>query len=98
MTDSWIVRADHAPRSRTKAAARVVDKNFRTYRAALTVGAEISTTKRRKKLFKGYSDLADITKDQRIGAMLIVDDLRDWFQELVEEVIKALNEFDADHV
>lgn len=82
----------------TKAAARVVDKSFRTYRAALTVGPEISTTKRRKKLFKGYNGLADITKDQRVGATLIVDDLRNWFQELAEEVVKALNEFEAAHV
>ncbi|MBD9445042.1 MULTISPECIES: hypothetical protein [unclassified Rhizobium] len=82
----------------TKAAARVLDKSFRTYRAALTVGAEVSTATRRKKLFKGYNGLADITKDQRIGATLIVSELRGWFQELAEEVIKELKQFEADHV
>ncbi|OHC45147.1 MAG: hypothetical protein A2092_02625 [Rhodobacteraceae bacterium GWE1_64_9] len=83
----------------TKAAARVLDKSFRTYRASLTVGAVITTTKKRKKLFKGYSDLADIQKSQRVGATLVVDgDLREWFQELADNVIAALQKFEADHV
>lgn len=83
----------------TKAAARVLDKQFRTYRAALTVGTAITTTDRRRKLFKGYSDLADITKAQRIGATLVVDgDLREWFQELADSVIEALEKFEVDNV
>lgn len=82
----------------TKAAARVLDKNFRTYRAALTVGVEVSTAKMRKKLFKGYDGLTEITQVQRIGATLIVGDLRDWFQKLADQVINALNEFEDDHV
>jgi hypothetical protein len=81
----------------TKAAARVLDRSFRTYRASLTVGSDISTPQRRKKLFKGYTDLEDIKKEQRIGATLIVEELREWFQSLADEVIVALNEYeDAD--
>lgn len=83
----------------TKAAARVLDKGFRTYRASLTVDARINTTQKRKKLFKGYSDLADIQKAQRVGATLVVDgDLREWFQELADSVIAALQQFEADNV
>ncbi|NKM14614.1 hypothetical protein GFL85_26970 [Rhizobium laguerreae] len=78
----------------TKAAARVLDRSFRTYRASLTVGSDISTPQRRKKLFKGYTDLEEITKEQRIGATLIVEELREWFQGLADEVIVALNEYE----
>jgi hypothetical protein len=80
----------------TVAAARVLDKQFRTYRAALTVGTAISTTSMRRKLFKGYGDLAEISKAQRVGATLVIDgDLRDWFQNLADRVIASLAEFEA---
>ena len=83
----------------TKAAARVLDKKFRTYRASLTVGTSIASTDKRKRLFKGYNDLADITKAQRIGATLVIDgDLRSWFQKLADGVIEALEQFEAVHV
>lgn len=83
----------------TKAAARVLDKKSRTYRASLTVGTSIASTDKRKKLFKGYNGLADITKAQRIGATLVIDgDLRSWFQKLADGVIEALEQFEAVHV
>jgi hypothetical protein len=83
----------------TKAAARVLDKKFRTYRASLTVGTSIASTDKRKRLFKGYNGLADITKAQRIGATLVIDgDLRSWFQKLADGVIEALEQFEAVHV
>lgn len=83
----------------TKAAARILDKGFRTYRASLTVGAAITTTKKRKELFAGFSDLNDIKKVQRVGATLVVNgDLREWFQELANSVIAALQKFEADDV
>ncbi len=72
----------------------MLDRSFRTYRASLTVGSDTSTTKKRKKLFKGYTDPDEITKERRIGATLVVEDLRDWFQGLAEEVVGALNEFE----
>lgn len=83
----------------TVAAARVLDKAYRTYRAALTVGPNITTTVRRKALFKGYKDLLDITKAQRVGATMVIDgELRDWFQSLADDVIEALDEFEAANV
>lgn len=83
----------------TRAAARVLDSKYRTYRAALTVDSSITTPIKRKKLFKGYNNLTRITKDQRIGAMLVIDgDLREWFQDLANNVISALNEFEAEDV
>lgn len=83
----------------TRAAARVLDKQYRTYQAALTVGSNIATVKKRKNLFKGYNDLMHITRNQRIGATFLIDgDLRDWFQELANQVITRLNEFEAEDV
>jgi hypothetical protein len=80
----------------TVAAARVLDKAYRTYRAALTVGPNITTAARRKALFKGYKDLLDITPAQRVGATMVIDgELRAWFQSLADDVIEALNEFEA---
>jgi hypothetical protein len=76
----------------TKAAARVLEKDARSYRAALTtktLGANA-----RAKLFKGYRTLDGITPMQRIGATFeIGGDLRIWFQELAEATIVALDEF-----
>ncbi|MEX1030752.1 MAG: hypothetical protein WDZ91_12020 [Paenibacillaceae bacterium] len=83
----------------TKAAGRVINKQFRTYRAALTVDSTICTPQERTKLFKGYDTLTDITQVQRVGATFIVEgDLRTWFQILAEHVIKALEDFEAAHV
>ncbi|MGD6900444.1 hypothetical protein [Bacillus infantis] len=77
------------------AAEKVYDKTYRTYRASLTVNSDICSAEERKKLFKGYDGLTDILKAQRIGATFIVTgNLRDWFQELAEHVIHALNEFE----
>ncbi|HDL6904390.1 TPA: hypothetical protein PXM78_002669 [Yersinia enterocolitica] len=82
-----------------RAASRVMDKKYRTYRAALTIDSEMTTPKKRKKLFKGYNNLADITKDQRVGATLVIDgDLRDWFQDLADQVTSALKEFETENV
>lgn len=83
----------------TVAAARVLDKRFRAYRSALTVGPTISNARKRKKLFKGFSDLEEISMAQRIGATFVIDiDLRDWFQELSENVLEKLTEFEAENV
>ncbi|CAB3922717.1 hypothetical protein LMG3410_05567 [Achromobacter aegrifaciens] len=83
----------------TRAASRVLDRQYRIYRAALTVDSTLATPGKRKNLFKGYNSLAHITKDQRIGAMLVIDgDLRDWFQDLANNVIGAVDKFEADNV
>lgn len=79
----------------TLAAERVLDKQFRTYRAALTVASTMNSAAMRAALFKGYKNLADITKAQRVGAMFMVDSpLREWFQKLAEGVTSALDNFE----
>jgi hypothetical protein len=83
----------------TRAAARILDKNYRIYRAALTVSSSIDSSARRKKLFQGFNCLGDITQAQRVGAVFVTDvALRDWFQALADLVIAILNEFEASYV
>ncbi|MED2010909.1 hypothetical protein P4V39_22840 [Brevibacillus borstelensis] len=80
----------------TLAAEKVYDITCRTYRAALTVNSNTCNADELQKLFKGYDELKDISKAQRIGATFIVPGkLRDWFQELADHVIAALDEFEA---
>ncbi|WP_020616240.1 hypothetical protein [Paenibacillus daejeonensis] len=80
----------------TIAADRVYDNAYRTYRAALTVNSDTCTIKGLQKLFKGYDVLNAIGKTQRVGASFIINnDLRSWFQELAENVLRALDEFEA---
>lgn len=77
-----------------RAAARVLKKSFRSYRAALTTG--VLAGNRRVRLFRGFDELDGITQAQRIGATFeIVGDIRDWFQALADAVIAALDEFAA---
>lgn len=78
----------------TKAAAKVMDKSARCYRAALTTGQLAAFG--RTRLFRGYDELDGIDQDQRVGAMLpLALDLRDWFQALADAVINALDSFAA---
>jgi hypothetical protein len=75
----------------TKAAARVLKRNVRSYRAALTT--QVLDENRRARLFRGFTALDGIGQAQRIGATLEIDgDLRTWFQELADAVVAALDE------
>lgn len=74
------------------AAEKVTNKSLRCYRAALTT-AELGALERAA-LFKGYDDLDNLQQSQRVGALLpLTADLRDWFQELADKVVSALNTF-----
>lgn len=78
----------------SKAAARVLKRSVRSYRAALTTG--VLAGNRRARLFRGFNELDGITQAQRIGATFeIGGDIRDWFQTLAEAVVAALDGFAA---
>ena len=55
----------------TAAAARILDKKFRRYRAALAVLPTDDTKARREALFKNYDDLKDMKQTQRVGVSFI---------------------------
>jgi hypothetical protein len=82
-----------------KAAATVLDINYRRYRAALTVTSKNDSEDRRKALFKGYDKLAKIKASQRLGATFVVDNqLRDWFEALASRAIAFLDTFEEETV
>jgi hypothetical protein len=77
------------------AAAAVLEASVRSYRAALTTS--VLTQPRRARLFRGYDGLEGIAQAQRVGAMFEIDgDLRDWFQDLADEVLASLDELEAE--
>lgn len=91
---SLIAGAGFDAEASTQAAARVLDKNYRKYRAALTVGKAEDTQVRRQALFKDYEELADITQDQRVGATFIFDgELRPFFDKLAASAVAALDKW-----
>jgi len=60
----------------------VLDTSKRSYRASFSLTKRSDTQPKRKKLFKGYDKLEDLTADQRVGACFIVEGaMRDWFEE-----------------
>jgi hypothetical protein len=74
----------------TKAAARVLNRSVRSYRAALTTG--VLNEHRRARLFRGFTALDGIEPAQRIGATFEIDgDLRTWFQALADAVVAKLD-------
>lgn len=75
----------------TQAAARVLDLQYRAYRAGLTIGSERDNEKERAALFKGYEKLDKIADKQRVGATLVTaGELREWFDTLAEKAIAYL--------
>ncbi|MDE2184866.1 MAG: hypothetical protein KGJ78_17775 [Alphaproteobacteria bacterium] len=78
-------------RAATQAAERVLDKEHRRYRAALTIDKSADSQDRRRALFKDYDELNGITQDQRVGATLVVEgDLRQFFDDLAAAALAAL--------
>jgi hypothetical protein len=72
----------------TQAAARVLDHQFRRYRAALAVGTADDSQIRRQALFKDYDELNGIEQRQRVGASFIMPgELRDWFDTVATRAI-----------
>jgi hypothetical protein len=81
----------------TEAAARVLDLAYRRYRAAFVITDKYDSQQHREALFKGYNKLGGIEAKQRVGATFIIDgDLRDWFDELADRVIKILDGLNRD--
>jgi hypothetical protein len=85
-----IAGIDEAAAARLSAA--VMDRNQRRYRAAFALTDKHDSQKEREALFKGYDALDGISKNQRIGASLIVTGkLREWFDGLALQAIAYLD-------
>ena len=75
-----------------KAAARVLDKQHRAYRASLALKKKNDKRKRRTAIFRGFNQLRGIGQSQRIGATLVTSNhLRRWFDDLAARALYWLN-------
>lgn len=80
------------------AAAAVLEKPTRAYRAGLAVTPSHDSDDARARLFKGYPQLKDLRASARIGATLVIDepDLRGWFDRLAGLVSDAIEQIRAE--
>ena len=83
----------------TKAAARVLDKEYRAYRGCLAITPKDDSQERRDHLFKGYERLGGIAANQRVGGVLITaNDLRAWFDALANLAIANIDNLGTENV
>ncbi|MEA3141727.1 MAG: hypothetical protein QOK23_3896 [Gammaproteobacteria bacterium] len=81
-----------------KAIENVIWKQVRRYRVSITVGDTHSTAAGRKRLFKGYDEVATGDVARRGGEILLVDQLRPWMASLADQAISFLNAMGTAHV
>lgn len=76
--------------------ADILWKEKRAYRVAVTVGDKHASKNGRKRLFKGYEEkvLGDI--DRRRAETLVLDDVRDWLEEIAEKALTAINKAEVE--
>ena len=79
-----------------KTVADILWKERRAYRVAVTVGEKHASPKGRKRLFKGYEEkvLGDV--DRRRAETLVLDDVREWLDDIAEKALVAINEAEVD--
>jgi len=73
-------------------AAAVMDRSRRRYRASFALTSEYDSQRARAKLFKDYDKLAGLSKEQRLGAGMIVSgELRAWFDVLADKAVAYID-------
>jgi hypothetical protein len=74
-----------------KAIENVIWKQVRRYRVSITVSGTYSTAAGRKRLFKGYDEIATGDVSRRRGEVLLLPQLRPWMASLADQAISFLN-------
>ncbi|MFM0363054.1 hypothetical protein [Paraburkholderia sediminicola] len=69
----------------------VIWKNVRQYRVSITVGDTHSDEAGRRRLFKGYDQVAAGENQRRRGETLHINNLRKWMQALADQAIAAVH-------
>ena len=83
--------------SAAKLAAAVMDRSGRRYRASFALDSDYDSKAKQKKLFKGYSKLDELKKEQRVGGCLFLStDIEDWFEQLAKLARTYLDELTED--
>ena len=73
-----------------EAIKEVIWKEARRYRLSITVGATHSSSKGRKRLFKGYDDVVVGNLNRRKAETFYRDNIRDWLASLAEKAKIAI--------
>ena len=81
-----------------KAIENVIWKQVRRYRVSITVGNTHSTAAGRKRLFRGYDEIATGDVARRRGEIILLDQLRPWKASLAAQAISFLNAMGTAHV
>ena len=81
-----------------KAIENVIWKQVRRYRVSITVGDTHSTAIGRKRLFKGYDEIATGDVARRRGEIFLVHQLRPWMAALADQAISFLKTMGTPHV
>jgi hypothetical protein len=81
-----------------RAIENVIWKQVRRYRLSVTVEAKYTSPDGRKRLFKGYDEVAPGEVSRRRAEILQVDQLRPWMAALAAEAIASLNATVVTHV
>ena len=81
-----------------KAIENVIWKQIRRYRVSITVGHTHYTADGRKRLFKGYDEVATGDVVRRRGEILLVHQLRPWLASLADKAISFLKAMGTAHV
>ena len=81
-----------------KAIENVIWKQVRRYRVSITVGDSHATAAGRKRLFKGYDEIATGDVVRRRGEILLVGQLRPWMASLAAQAISFLTAMETAHV
>lgn len=95
-TSSLLQQATNDGQVITSILTKLFDNTYRYYQANFALDESFDNEKAQSRLFKGYEQLEELSKKQRIGASLIVEgELRDWFDDLASKVrqyIESLKE------
>lgn len=81
-----------------KAIENVIWKQICRYRISITVSDTYSTAAGRKRLFKGYDEVATGDVARRRGEVLLVHQLRPWMASIANHAIAFLNAMGTTHV
>lgn len=82
-----------------RAAEKILNFNFRRYRAALTIESKDDHQDKRKSIFKDFDSLDGIKQEQRLGAVFVVNgDLRNYFEQLSKKIIIAIDKWEIEGI
>ncbi|MEJ5963476.1 hypothetical protein [Pedobacter immunditicola] len=88
---STIIQAAVPLAKRPAIAAKSISLAIRGYRASFPIPPSMDNASGRTNIFERYEKLNGISKERRIGGMLIAsEDIRNWFEQFANKVIEKM--------